>query len=206
MLFFGRTHALAYSRSKAHSEHTLLSLNEFLAQLDGMGRDNCSVLILAHQHARGRTTELMWCPERLAFRSSSRRPTPKPAGKCGDQAHPGPEDSLNLAALAQRTVNFSGADIDGLIELAKEAALHDAVLNNNERLSCLFGQGARAINTLDARLAAHARNLVKYAGDDGSLAMSRPIKRRPSLSDTATKAGPVPAARRAGWFYRVIWR
>ncbi len=47
MLFFDELDALAYSRSKAHSEHTRTVVNEFLAQLDGMGKDNRAVLILA---------------------------------------------------------------------------------------------------------------------------------------------------------------
>ena len=38
VLFFDELDALAYSRSKANSEHTRTIVNEFLAQLDGMGR------------------------------------------------------------------------------------------------------------------------------------------------------------------------
>jgi SpoVK/Ycf46/Vps4 family AAA+-type ATPase len=47
VLFFDEIDALAYSRSKAQSEHTRQVVNEFLAQLDGFGADNQGVLILA---------------------------------------------------------------------------------------------------------------------------------------------------------------
>ncbi|HEY7646340.1 MAG TPA: hypothetical protein VH858_14950, partial [Hyphomicrobiales bacterium] len=68
------------------------------------------------------------------------------------------------------TVNYSGADIDGLIELAKESALNDALLNKNERpLSQADFEQALAESvpsTLDWLRT--ARNIVKYAGDDRS--------------------------------------
>ena len=47
VLFFDEIDALAFARSKAHSEHTRQVVNEFLSQLDGFGAENQDVLILA---------------------------------------------------------------------------------------------------------------------------------------------------------------
>ena len=47
VLFFDELDALAYARSKASHEHTRTLVNEFLAQLDGLGRDNDKLLVLA---------------------------------------------------------------------------------------------------------------------------------------------------------------
>jgi hypothetical protein len=81
-----------------------------------------------------------------------------------------PQDGINYAVLAQKTANFSGADIDGLIELAKERALYEALLGKAERalVQADFDHALTELlpSTLDWLRT--ARNLVKYAGGDGS--------------------------------------
>ena len=48
VLFFDELDALAYARSKAPSSSARTVVNEFLSQLDGLGRDNRGVLVLAN--------------------------------------------------------------------------------------------------------------------------------------------------------------
>jgi transitional endoplasmic reticulum ATPase len=171
VLFFDEIDALAYSRSKAHSEHTRTVVNEFLAQLDGMGRDNRSVLILAATNMPWDVDPAMKRPGRFSRQIFVPPPDADARRKMLEIKLTGvPQESLNLAALAQRTANFSGADIDGLIELAKEAALHDAVLNNNERPlgQADFDEALAQLQPSTLDWLRTARNLVKYAGDDGS--------------------------------------
>ena len=171
MLFFDEIDALAYSRSKAQSVHTRTVVNEFLAQLDGMGRDNRSVLILAATNMPWDVDPAMKRPGRFARQIFVPPPDADARRRMLEIKLAGvPQESLNLAALAQRTANFSGADIDGLIELAKESALHDAVLNQNERPLNQddFDEAFAQMQPSTLEWLRTARNLVKYAGDDGS--------------------------------------
>ncbi len=171
VLFFDEIDALAFSRSKARSEHTRSVVNEFLAQLDGIGKDNHSVLILAATNMPWDVDPAMKRPGRFSRQIFVPPPDAEARRRMLEIKMSGvPQDGINFAALAQRTANFSGADIDGLIELAKESALHDALLNKNERPLGQpdFDSALKELlpSTLDWLRT--ARNLVKYAGDDGS--------------------------------------
>ncbi len=171
VLFFDEIDALAYSRSKAHSEHTRTVVNEFLAQLDGMGKDNRGVLILAATNMPWDVDPAMKRPGRFSRQIFVPPPDADARRKMLEIKLAGvPQECINLAALAQRTANFSGADIDGLIELAKESALHDALLNKQERPlgQADFDQALAQLQPSTLDWLRTARNLVKYAGDDGS--------------------------------------
>ena len=63
-----------------------------------------------------------------------------------------PCETFDLAAIAKQTAHYSGADIDGLIELAKEAALEDNIVNGRERDADRrrLHAGARQSAALDA--------------------------------------------------------
>jgi transitional endoplasmic reticulum ATPase len=171
VLFFDELDALAYSRSKAHSEHTRTVVNEFLAQLDGMGKDNRGVLILAATNMPWDVDPAMKRPGRFARQIFVPPPDAEARRKMLEIKLTGvPQENIDLATLAHRTANFSGADLDGLIEHAKEKALQDALLNKEERPlnQADFEEALTELlpSTLDWLRT--ARNLVKYAGDDGS--------------------------------------
>jgi transitional endoplasmic reticulum ATPase len=171
VLFFDELDALAYSRSKANSEHTRTVVNEFLAQLDGMGRDNKGVLILAATNMPWDVDPAMKRPGRFARQIFVPPPDAAARQKMLEVKLTGvPQDGINYAVLAQKTANFSGADIDGLIELAKERALYEALLGKAERalIQADFDHALTELlpSTLDWLRT--ARNLVKYAGGDGS--------------------------------------
>jgi SpoVK/Ycf46/Vps4 family AAA+-type ATPase len=81
---------------------------------------------------------------------------------CGD---------LDFAQLATRIEHYSGADIDGLIELAKESAVADGLAGHERSLAASdfdFAMRQMRPSTLDWLRT--VRNVVKYAGDDGSFA------------------------------------
>lgn len=171
VLFFDEIDALAYSRSKANSEHTRTVVNEFLAQLDGIDRDNRDLLILAATNMPWDVDPAMKRPGRFARKIFVPPPDVEARQKMFEIKLTGvPQDGINHALLAQKTANFSGADIDGLIELAKESALEDALLNKNERplVPMDFDHALSELipSTLDWLRT--ARNLVKYGGDDGT--------------------------------------
>ena len=77
-----------------------------------------------------------------------------------------PQEGIDFAWLAAQTTHYSGADIDGLIDVAKETALEDALLGERERPFCqadfAFALGDVVPSTLDWLQT--ARNLIKYGG------------------------------------------
>ncbi len=171
VLFFDELDALAYARSKSPTSSARTVVNEFLAQLDGIGRDNQGVLILAATNMPWDVDGAMKRPGRFARQIFVPPPDqPARAEMLRIKLTGVPmQDGLDLTALAARTAHFSGADIDGLIELAKESALADGLAGVERGLSKEDFEQALAqaqASTLDWLRT--VRNVVKYAGDDGS--------------------------------------
>ena len=81
-----------------------------------------------------------------------------------------PAQSLDLDRLTSATAQFSGADIDGLIELAKEAALADCLAQGVERplTNIDFDLALSELQPSTLDWLRTVRNVVKYAGEDGS--------------------------------------
>jgi SpoVK/Ycf46/Vps4 family AAA+-type ATPase len=184
VLFFDEVDALAYARSKAQSEHTRRIVNEFLAQLDGMGRDNRNVLILGATNMPWDVDQAMRRPGR--FDRQVFVPPPDAEARRAMlrlKLHGVPQDGLNLDALAKATASYSGADIDGLIDLAKEKALHEALTGKPERplrqADFVAALDEMVPSTLDWLRT--ARNLVKYAGNDRSYAEVEAYLKRAKL-------------------------
>jgi transitional endoplasmic reticulum ATPase len=171
VLFFDELDALAYSRSKANSEHTRTIVNEFLAQLDGIGQDNKGLLILAATNMPWDVDPAMKRPGRFSRQIFVPPPDAEARQRMLEVKLTGvPCDALDYATIARQTAHYSGADIDGLIELAKEAALEDNIVNGRER-SLSAGDFTHALSSVQPSTVEWlrtARNLVKYAGDDGS--------------------------------------
>ncbi|MDC6168668.1 ATP-binding protein [Paucibacter sp. XJ19-41] len=170
VLFFDELDALAYARSKAAASSARTVVNEFLSQLDGLGRDNKGVLVLAATNMPWDVDDAMKRPGRFSRQVFVAPPDAAARAEMLRIKLLGvPADALDLQALAARAEHYSGADIDGLIELAKESALADG-LEGRER----------GLNMTDFELAFSSqqpstlewlrtvRNVVRYAGEDGS--------------------------------------
>ena len=171
VLFFDEIDALAYSRSKAQSEHTRTIVNEFLTQLDGMGNDNRDVLILAATNMPWDVDTAMKRPGRFSRQIFVPPPDAEARRQMLQLKLTGvPQEAINYPALAQGAAHFSGADMDGLIELAKENAIQDALLSRCERplRQADFVQAFKDITPSTLEWLRTARNLVKYAGEDGA--------------------------------------
>jgi SpoVK/Ycf46/Vps4 family AAA+-type ATPase len=173
VLFFDEIDALAYSRSKAQSEHTRQVVNEFLAQLDGIGNANTGVLILAATNMPWDVDPAMKRPGR--FSRQVFVPPPDAEARAhivGLKLEGVPHQDVDAPAVAEATAHYSGADIDGMVEMAKEYVLADIVA----------GASARVVTQADLMRAVSearpstmdwlrtAQNLVKYAGADDSYA------------------------------------
>jgi ATP-dependent 26S proteasome regulatory subunit len=169
VLFFDEIDALGFARSKARSEHTRQIVNEFLAQLDGFGTDNHDVLILA-------ATNMPWDVDSALKRPGrfSRQvfvPPPDEAARAAivELKLAGvPHEEIDARAIASVTPHFSGADIEGLVELAKDYVLEEHLTQDIERgvrqQDLQRAAQASTASTLDWLRT--ARNLVKYAGAD----------------------------------------
>jgi len=171
VLFFDEIDALAYSRSKAHSEHTRTVVNEFLAQLDGLGHDNRSVLILAATNMPWDVDPAMKRPGRFSRQIFVPPPDAGARRAMLEMKLIGvPHEGLSLTALVDATANYSGADIDGLIELAKEFALSDVLENDVERPLAQADFDKAIAETAPSTLEwlRTTRNIVKYGGEDRS--------------------------------------
>jgi ATP-dependent 26S proteasome regulatory subunit len=169
VLFFDEIDALGFARSKAHSEHTRQIVNEFLAQLDGFGTDNHDVLILA-------ATNMPWDVDSALKRPGrfSRQvfvPPPDEAARAHIvelKLRGVPHEAIDCRSIASLTPHFSGADIEGLVELAKDYVLEEHLTRNVER-GVQQEDLVRALRNLNATTLdwlRTARNLVKYAGAD----------------------------------------
>ncbi|WP_195763639.1 ATP-binding protein [Duganella guangzhouensis] len=171
VLFFDELDALAFSRSKAHSENSRTIVNEFLSQLDGFDRDNKNVLFLAATNMPWDVDQAMKRTGRFARQLFVPPPDAEARKHIVDiKLRDVPTEGIDVDALVAATPHYSGADIDGLIDLAKESAIHDILAGNPER----------AINQKDIDYALNemqpstvewlktARNLVRYAGSDDS--------------------------------------
>ena len=84
--------------------------------------------------------------------------------------HDVPLEEIDCSALANAAPYFSGADIDGVVDAAKELVIADIIDSGSERpmrqgdlLKALELSTATTIDWLKT-----ARNLVKYAGADST--------------------------------------
>lgn len=171
VLFFDELDALAFSRSKANSEHSRTIVNEFLSQLDGFERDNRDVLFLA-------ATNMPWDVDQAMKRTGRfARALFVPPPDAEARKHiielklrDIPVEGVDVDALVAATPHFSGADIDGVVDLAKENVIHDILSGNPERpigpADIAYALDAMQPSTVDWLKT--ARNLVRYAGSDDS--------------------------------------
>ncbi len=171
VLFFDELDALAFSRSKASSSTTRTLVNEFLSQLDGLGRDNDAVLVLAATNMPWDVDPAMKRPGRFSRQIFVPPPDAEARAEMLALKLTGvPHEIENFASLSAVLEHYSGADIDGLIELAKERALADSLESGRERpLSnedLSSAASAMTPSTLDWLRT--IRNLVKYGGSDPS--------------------------------------
>lgn len=169
VLFFDELDALAFSRSKASSEHSRQVVNEFLSQLDGFAADNQQVLVLAATNMPWDVDPAMKRPGRFTRQVFVAPPDEAARAHIVELKLDGvPHDQINARAIASATPHFSGADIEGLVELAKEYVLEEHLSGGVERpvreADLVRAAKASRASTLDWLRT--ARNLVKYAGAD----------------------------------------
>lgn len=134
VIFFDEVEALGRSRSKTGSQPLSVLVNQFLAEMDGIGSRNDELLIMGATNAPWNVDSALKRPgrfDRVIF-----VPPPdlearvdilklKTRGK--------PVEDLDYLKIAKTMKKFSGADIDAVYELASEGALREALRSGNVR-------------------------------------------------------------------------
>jgi len=167
VLFFDELDALAFSRSKAQSHHTRTLVNEFLNQLDGLTRGNEQILILAATNMPWDVDGAMKRPGR--FDRQIFVPPPDEEARVAllrARLVGVPTDPIDAEAITAACNHYSGADIDGLVDRAKDHVLFEILDGGAERPVSQedLVAAAEAIEPSTVDWLRTARNLVKFGG------------------------------------------
>lgn len=170
VLFFDEVDALGASRGDMKHGAGRQTINQFLAELDGLQADNEGLLVLA-------ATNAPWHMD-SAFRRPGRFdrvifvPPPDEEGRAAILRlllAGKPTRDVDFAALARKTDRCSGADLKAVVDRAIEAKLDDAMksgvpepLTTKDLLAA-----AKAQRPTTAEWFATAKNYVLYANDAG---------------------------------------
>ncbi|MGX7668542.1 AAA family ATPase [Flavobacterium pedocola] len=127
VLFFDEIDALGASRSDMKQSSSRHLINQFLLELDGINSNNDGILVLG-------ATNTPWNLD-TAFRRPGRFDRiifiPPPDEKAKEtilkiKLEQKPTDSIDYIQLAKKLDNYSGADIEAIIDIAIEAKLEEA--------------------------------------------------------------------------------
>lgn len=128
VLFFDEVDALAASRGDLRQSAGRMIINQFLSELDGVTDSNDGVLILAATNAPwhldsafrrpGRFDRILFVPPPDA---------PARAAIVRVLTHGKPQSAIDFDHVSTKTEHFSGADLKGVVDLAVEAKLREAM-------------------------------------------------------------------------------
>ncbi|MBX3464900.1 MAG: tetratricopeptide repeat protein [Planctomycetes bacterium] len=170
VLFFDEVDALGASRGDMKHSAGRQTINQFLAELDGLGSDNDGLLVLAATNAPWHMDSAFRRPGRFDRVIFVPPPDLEARGDILRLLLAGkPQDDVDFAAVAKRTERFSGADLKALVDRAIEARLDDAVrrgLPEPLRTRDLLAAAKLQKPTTSEWFAA-AKNYVLYANDAG---------------------------------------
>lgn len=170
VLFFDEADALGASRSDLKQSALRHTINQFLAELDGVSSNNEGVLILAATNAPwnidpafrrpGRFDRIIFvAPPDLEARQEIFKSLLKDK----------PVQDIDIAKIAQATAEFSGADLNAVIDIAVEeklrVSLQSGKLDPITTKDLLFAIKKHKPTTLE--WFASARNYALYANESG---------------------------------------
>lgn len=170
VLFFDEVDALGASRRDMRQSASRQVINQFLAELDGIDSTNEGVLVLAATNAPWHLDSAFRRPgrfDRIIF-----VPPPDEAARAAILdvlLRDKPAGDVDIAALAKKTKDFSGADLKALLDLAVEGKLKEALKTRKpEPLStkCL-AKTIKAIKPTTRGWFTTAKNYALYANENG---------------------------------------
>ncbi|MGE0548251.1 MAG: 26S protease regulatory subunit [Kofleriaceae bacterium] len=171
VMFFDELEALAGKRQYTRDGSASKLVSQFLSEMDGFVKNNAGVLILA-------ATNVPWAID-PAFRRPGRFdrvlfvPPPDRVARAGILkillAGRPADSSIDVDAIAARTSQFSGADLESVIDTAADRAIADSLASNAEvpigqahLLSALSEVKPTTIEWLTT-----ARNYARYSNEGG---------------------------------------
>lgn len=170
VLFFDEVDALGSKRSDMRTSASRHLINQFLSEMDNVQNSNEGVLLLAATNAPwhvdsafrrpGRFDRVLFVPPPdLEARTSILRLL------CREK----PQEKLDFVTIAKKTDGFSGADLKGIVDLAVEAKLQEAMksgrllpLNSKDFLAAI-----KRHRPTTREWFATAKNYVLYANQGG---------------------------------------
>lgn len=133
LLFFDDIDALTCSSEDVNAEHARTMLDEFSNQLDEPCSPNAGLIVLAATSAPWDMDEVLSRAGRFPHRVFVPPPNAETRRRIFElELRDLPVGALDTAALAAATVHFSGSDIAGVIERAKQLALARAMSGNDD--------------------------------------------------------------------------
>lgn len=170
VLFIDEIDALGRKRELLRHTNMTSTINAFLAQMDGVESDNENILIIG-------ATNAPWDVD-SAFRRPGRFDRvffiPPPDEEAREEIfrlylNELPIEKINLAALATQTLNFSGADICGIVDRVSEAVIEE-ILQSGEELLITQNDLTEMIENAKPTTMEWfemAKNVVEYANENG---------------------------------------
>lgn len=170
VLFFDEVDALGASRGDMKGSAGRQTINQFLAELDGLSSNNDDLLVLGATNAPwhmdnafrrpGRFDRVIFVPPPdLEARAQILRL--QLAGK--------PQQDIDVDAIAQKTERFSGADLSAVVDRAIEDKLDEAIAAGKPtplRTKDLL-KAVKAQRPTTSEWFATAKNYVLYANEGG---------------------------------------
>ena len=173
MLFLDEVDALGQKRSQTRSSSMRGTVNQLLAELDGVQSDNEGVFVLAATNQPWDVDPALRRPGRLD-RTLLVLPPDQEARESIVRHHlkDRPVEGIDVRRIAKATNGYSGADLAHVCESAAERALLDGVRTGNARLIGMkdLEWAVGQVRPSTRAWFDTARNVVMFADTDGSYA------------------------------------
>jgi len=170
VLFFDEVDALGASRSDLKHSAGRNTINQFLAELDGIDSQNEGLLVLAATNAPWHLDSAFRRPgrfDRIIFVPPPDQPAR--ASILEVMLRDKPADRIDFEAIAKKTEGFSGADLKGLVDDAIEAKLEEAMKKGDlvPVTTKDLVKAAKRIKPSTKEWFATAKNYALYANQSG---------------------------------------
>jgi len=170
VLFFDEVDALGASRSDLKQSAGRNTINQFLAELDGINSLNEGLLVLAATNAPWHLDSAFRRPgrfDRIIFVPPP--DLPARASILEVMLRDKPTDKIDFEAVARKTDGYSGADLKGIVDDAIEAKLEEAMKKGDlvPVTTKDLLQSAKRIRPSTKEWFATAKNYALYANQSG---------------------------------------
>ncbi|MFO0917949.1 MAG: AAA family ATPase [Planctomycetaceae bacterium] len=171
VLFFDEVDALGARRSDLQHSAARQLINQFLAEMDGVESSNEGVLILAATNAPWHLDPAFRRPgrfDRILFVPPPDQPARSEILRIMCQGKP--VQDLDFDHLAKKTAEFSGADLKGLLDVAIEQKLKQALKEGVPKplTTTDLANAAKSLKPTTKEWFSTARNYALYSNQGGT--------------------------------------